>query len=64
MASKSYPPLVTNVRMSDYGYWVATVNVAPGRSVSVMIAITGISSDAAREHALVTLMGQVRGIPS
>jgi hypothetical protein len=62
MAPSVYKPLTLDVRMSDYGYWVVSVSVAPGRVVSVMIASTGISSEVAREHALTTLAGQVRGI--
>jgi hypothetical protein len=47
-----YSPIVTGVRMSDYGYWVVDVSVAPGRTVSVMIAVVGITPGAAAQYAL------------
>jgi hypothetical protein len=53
--SASYAPLVSNVRMSDYGYWVVDVNVAPGKTMSVMIAVTGITPEQAASHALAGL---------
>lgn len=59
-----YKPLVLSVRMSDYGYWVADVSVAPGRTVSVMIAVTGITRQEVGDIALTTLTGQVRSISS
>jgi len=62
MAPSKYKPLPLKARMSDYGYWVVDVSVAPGRVVSVMIAPVGITSEAARDHALSTLSAQVRGI--
>lgn len=64
MASRKVKPVVTNVRMSDYGYWVVDVSVASGKVCSVMVAVTGISSQEAPQHALETLTAQVRGISS
>lgn len=51
----SYDPLVTHVRMSDYGYWVADVSVAPGMTMSVMLAPTGITPEQAASIALTGL---------
>jgi hypothetical protein len=42
--------------MSDYGYWVVDVSVAPGRVVSVMISVTGITPGAASAYALTGLL--------
>lgn len=39
------------VRMSDQGYWIVDVNLYPGMTCSVMIAVTGISPDEARQLA-------------
>lgn len=47
-----FKPLVLDVRMSDFGYWVVDVSVAPGRTVSVMIAVVGISPGSAAQLAL------------
>lgn len=59
----TYKPVVTSVRMSDYGYWVADVSVAPALSVSVMIAVVGISPGQAAEYALYRLPPSDRSIP-
>ncbi len=48
----SYTPIALGVRMSDMGYWVVLISVAPGRRMSVMIAATGITPEQAQEHAL------------
>lgn len=48
-------PIIMQTRMSDSGYWVVTVSVAPARSVSVMIAKTGISPQEAQQLALLQL---------
>lgn len=50
-----YGPIVIDVRMSDYGYWVVTISASPGRCVSIMIAVTGITRGQAIGHALGTL---------
>lgn len=47
-----YTPVVINVRMSDSGYWVVDVSVSPGKVVSVMIAVVGITPGAAAAYAL------------
>lgn len=47
-----YAPLVSNIRQSRFGYWVVTISVAPGLSVSVMIAKLGITPDEAAALAL------------
>ena len=51
-----YRPIVTNVRMSDYGYWVVDVSPAPGLSISVMIAVVGITPGSAAQYALTGLL--------
>jgi hypothetical protein len=43
----AYKPLAIDARMSDYGYWVVTISVAPGLRMDVMICRVGISRDAA-----------------
>ena len=58
-----YSPVVIAVRMSDYGYWIADVSVAPDKTVSVMIAVTGISPETASELALLRLPDPDRSIP-
>lgn len=52
---KLYKPIVVDTRMSDYGYWIVTISVAPARRVSVMLAGVGITPDAARQAALTSL---------
>ena len=47
-----YEPIATSVRMSDYGYWVVTVSVAPDKRIDVMICTQGISPDDAAMLAL------------
>lgn len=47
-----YTPLVIDTRMSDYGYWIVDISVAPGMVVSVMIPVTGITRERAAELAL------------
>jgi hypothetical protein len=58
-----YAPVVTGVRMSGFGYWVVDVSVAPARTVSVMIAVTGISPAQAQELALLQLPDPNRKVP-
>lgn len=58
-----YKPIVLSHRMSDYGYWVIDVSVAPDKTVSVMIAQTGITPEQARELATVHLPDPNRRIP-
>lgn len=50
-----YRPIVVDVRMSDYGYWVVTVSASPGRRAEIMIGVTGITRRAAADLALGTL---------
>lgn len=57
-----WAPEVTSVRMSDYGYWVADVSVAPGRTCSVMIAAVGIPREAVPSLALTSLTGKIRTV--
>jgi hypothetical protein len=47
-----YDPIPIDVRMSDYGYWVVTLSLAPGLRLSVMICSVGISPERATELAL------------
>lgn len=49
--------------MSDFGYWVVDVSLAPALSVSVMIAQVGISPGQAAELALARLPSTDRSIP-
>ena len=44
--------IVTAIRMSDQGYWVVDVSIAPARNVSIMVADTGISPELAKQRAL------------
>lgn len=56
-----YDALISNVRMSDYGYWVVTYSVAPGLSLSMMVCNTTLSRDSAPtalSAALTALTGQ------
>lgn len=59
----TYEPIVLSVRMSDFGYWVVDVSVAPDKTVSVMVAQVGISPGQAAELALVRLPTTDRSIP-
>lgn len=52
-----YAPIVTDIRMSDYGYWIVTISVSPGRYLDCTIALIGITPEEAERHALATLMG-------
>lgn len=47
-----YAPLVSDIRQSKYGYWIVTISVAPGLSVSIMIAKLGITPSEAADLAL------------
>lgn len=58
-----YAPVITGCRMSDFGYWVVDVSVSPDKTVSVMIAVTGISPEQARKLALTQLPDPNRSIP-
>lgn len=53
-----YSPIVLDVEMSKYGYWVVTVSVAPGKRVSTMVAKTGVTREEAIEHVFES-MGQI-----
>lgn len=44
--------IVLETRMSNYGYWVVTIGVAPGQRVSMMVCKVGITPMQAREMAL------------
>lgn len=59
----AYRPLVTGVRMSDYGYWVVDVSVAPAVVTSVMIAVQGITPHDAAQLALAHSPGTPERIP-
>lgn len=59
----AYAPIVLSTRMSDYGYWVVDVSVAPDKTVSVMIAVTGITAAQASELALTRLPPSGERIP-
>ncbi len=51
-----YEALLSDVRMSDYGYWVVTYNVAPGVSMSVMVCDTALDRDGILQSAQTALM--------
>jgi hypothetical protein len=56
-----YDALVSNVRMSDYGYWVVTYSVAPGLSLSMMVCDTTLDKSSAPSSltgALSAMTGQ------
>lgn len=59
----AYKPIVTGVRMSDYGYWIVDVSVAPALVTSVMVAVQGISPDDAARLALPRAPGIPERIP-
>lgn len=47
--AKHYEPIVADVTMSKYGYWVVTYSLAPGLRMQVMIAKVGITRDEAAD---------------
>jgi hypothetical protein len=49
---------VSNVRMSDYGYWVVTFSCAPGLTMSIMMCHTGITQQQAAYDATMALAAQ------
>jgi hypothetical protein len=53
-----YDALVSDVSMSDYGYWAVTYSVAPGLSMSVTVCKTGITREQARDHGNIVLTWQ------
>lgn len=42
-----YAPVTLGARMSDYGYWIVEISVAPGQRMSVMVAKIGITQQEA-----------------
>lgn len=42
-----YAPVTLGARMSDYGYWIVEISVAPGQRMSVMVAKMGITQQEA-----------------
>lgn len=38
-----YDAFITDIRMSDYGYWVVTFSCAPDLQLSMMVCKTGLS---------------------
>lgn len=48
----SYSPIATDVRMSDYGYWIVTISVSPWQRMSIMICQVGITPEQAADLAL------------
>lgn len=55
--SHSYKPIVVDVRMSDYGYWVVTISTAPWQRISIMVTSVGITREQAGNDALLALTG-------
>jgi hypothetical protein len=51
----TYHPIAVATRMGDYGYWVVTVSVAPGRRIDVTIGSVGITREVAAELAVASL---------
>jgi hypothetical protein len=58
----TYRPIILGCRMSDYGYWICDVSVAPGKVISVMICKTGITAEDVPALALGTLGSLPGGI--
>ena len=56
MAPK-YDPIITEVRMSDMGYWVVTISISPFQRMSVMICSLGLTRTEVEADALTTLTG-------
>jgi hypothetical protein len=54
MPPHQYEPIVADVTMSQYGYWVVELSVTPWQRMSVMICQVGISPDKARALALLS----------
>jgi len=55
MEKHRYEPVVLGVTMNQYGYRSVTISVSPGRRVSVMLCVEGITPDQAIQAALVTV---------
>lgn len=53
-----YEALVSKVEMSQYGYWVVTWSVEPGKQMAVMVCKVGITREQAIEAAAGTLTSQ------
>lgn len=58
-----YEPIPLDVRQSRYGYWIATISVAPGLNLSVMVCKLGISPDEAMLSGLASLLGMTGEVP-
>ena len=50
-----YTPVVIGCCQSQYGYWVVTVSVSPGKLASVMIVSVGVAPDTAVAAALTSV---------
>lgn len=50
-----YDALVSDMRLSSFGYWVVKFSVAPGVDMSVMLCNAGLAQDEALERAAQTL---------
>jgi hypothetical protein len=57
-ALAKYDAFVSNVRMSDYGYWVVTYSVAPGVTLSLMMCDNGYTQSEAVAAAGTVLTAQ------
>lgn len=51
---QQYKPIVLACEMSDQGYWIVTVSIAPGFRIPVQVATIGITQQRAAELAIET----------
>jgi hypothetical protein len=52
----TYSAIISDVRMSDYGYWTVTYSVAPGVYLPVTVCENGITSSDAVTRANAVVM--------
>jgi hypothetical protein len=46
-SSRSYEPIAVRAYMSQYGYWIVELSMAPASTLSVMVATIGITQQQA-----------------
>lgn len=51
----AYDPIVIDVTMSQYGYWVVTVSVSPGLRMRIMASRVGITQQEAADDAIIVV---------
>lgn len=52
MPRPEYHPIPLDVSMSDYGYWIVTLSIAPGLRLQTMICSVGITQQQALDAAM------------